>query len=160
MHAHVAWRQWPRPNSPLASLLAEAGSVSPCSASASRRLPPIDDAMSFASYLQTVGSAEFDAAEPSGAAAEPSGMAEQIRREAAAHRERRRPLPAAGPVVDDEDELRLPAGRFDASAAQPSSDRLPSTPPSSLRSRIVEFSMSPREVTAHLDEHAIAQDEA
>ena len=172
---------WPRPHSPLASLIGQASeSVAAAEAAeaerrAARRLPPIDEATDFEQYLEAVRSneAELQHAQPPEEA-----MEERIRREAAERRARRRtPLPQAGPAVDDEvgcddAERALPAGRFAEAERAPQGaplpplrGSLPARPPAAavikkMTQAISDFRLTPREVKAHLDVHVIGQEQA
>ena len=171
---------WPRPDSPLASMLGQSAEDGwqreheLAAAALARRLPPVDSATTFESYLKAVG-----ASDSAGAVAGES-MAEQIRREAAERRASRGvpELPRAGPIIEEEadEDAHLPAGRFDAAIEHRAQrhDAKPepglsstaslrrSEPPAVRRMRqaIREFKLVPREVKAHLDAHVIGQDAA
>ena len=114
---------WPRPHSPLASLIGQASdAVAAAEAEAAkaayaRRLPPVDEATSFESYLHAVGASEETSEEVRPLSSEE--QAEQIRREAAEHRVRRRRglSGLAGDFIEDEGPLELPAGRVDPQEA-------------------------------------------
>ena len=114
---------WPRPHSPLASLIGQASdAVAAAEAEAAkaayaRRLPPVDEATSFESYLHAVGASEETSEEARPLSSEE--QAEQIRREAAEHRVRRRRglSGLAGDFIEDEGPLELPAGRVDPQEA-------------------------------------------
>ena len=114
---------WPRPHSPLASLIGQASdAVAAAEAEAAkaayaRRLPPVDEATSFESYLHAVGASEETSEEVRPLSSEE--QAEQIRREAAEHRVRRRRglSGLAGDFIEDERSLELPAGRVDPQEA-------------------------------------------
>jgi len=114
---------WPRPHSPLASLIGQASdAVAAAEAEAAkaayaRRLPPVDEATSFESYLHAVGASEETSEEARPLSSKE--QAEQIRREAAEHRVRRRRglSGLAGDFIEDEGPLELPAGRVDPQEA-------------------------------------------
>ena len=121
-HRGVHKLAWPRPHSPLASLIGQASNAvaaaeaEAAKAAISRRLPPVDEATSFESYLHAVGASEDARPFSSGE------QAEQIRREAAEHRVRRRRGVSglAGDFIEDESTLEqppLPAGRVDPQEA-------------------------------------------
>ena len=112
---------WPRPHSPLASLIGQASDSvaaaeqAAAAAASARRLPPVDEATSFESYLNAVGTLGSD--RPLSA----DEQAEQIRIEAAAHRANRRSglSGLAGDFLEEQDvdNSPLPAGRVDPDEA-------------------------------------------
>ena len=114
---------WPRPHSPLASLIGQASDVvaaaeaEAAKAAYARRLPPVDEATSFESYLHAVGASEETSEEVRPLSS--VEQAEQIRREAAEHRVRRRRglSGLAGDFIEDKGPLELPAGRVDPQEA-------------------------------------------
>ena len=159
-HAKVSWRTrlWPRPNSPLASLLTgdRPSSTSTQQATgADPKLPPVSGASSFAKYLEEVQ--RTDAGLGVCPPAVGAGAA-QIHGEAARARARRRaPLPAAGRFDASEAPL-LPhsPARVAAAAARGPAEEEASRAVEGL-DRIAQFCMSPRQVKEHLDAHVVAQ---